>query len=41
MDFVAKSAVQVTVLHLGKILKQGSMDEVRDDPVVLEVYLGH
>ena len=41
MDFVAKIADQVTVLHLGKILKQGSMDEVRDDPVVLEVYLGH
>ena len=41
MDFVAKIADQVTVLHLGKILKQGSMDEVRDDPVVQEVYLGH
>ena len=41
MDFVAKIADQVTVLHLGKILKQGSMDQVRDDPVVQEVYLGH
>ena len=41
MDFVAKIADQVTVLHLGKILKEGSMDEVREDPVVQEVYLGH
>lgn len=41
MDFVAKIADQVTVLHLGKILKEGSMDEVRNDPEVQEVYLGH
>jgi urea transport system ATP-binding protein len=41
MDFVAKIAHTVTVLHLGKILKEGSMDEVRNDPKVKEVYLGH
>ena len=41
MDFVAKIADQVTVLHLGKILKEGSMDEVRADAEVQEVYLGH
>ena len=41
MDFVAKIADQVTVLHLGKILKEGSMEEVRADAVVQEVYLGH
>lgn len=41
MDFVAKIAQRVTVLHLGKILKEGTMDEVRHDPVVQEVYLGH
>jgi len=41
MDFVAKIADQVTVLHLGKILKEGTMDEVQNDPTVQEVYLGH
>jgi urea transport system ATP-binding protein len=41
MDFVAKIADRVTVLHLGKIIKEGTMDEVRNDPMVQEVYLGH
>ncbi len=41
MDFVAKIADRVTVLHLGKILKEGTMDEIRNDPKVQEVYLGH
>ncbi|MEO0796814.1 MAG: urea ABC transporter ATP-binding protein UrtD [Verrucomicrobiota bacterium] len=41
MDFVAKIAQRVTVLHLGKIIKDGTMDEVRNDPLVQEVYLGH
>lgn len=41
MDFVAKIADRVTVLHLGKILMEGTMDEVRGDPKVKEVYLGH
>ena len=41
MDFVAKIAYRVTVLHLGKIIKEGTMEEVRDDPRVKEVYLGH
>ena len=41
MDYVAKIADRVTVLHLGKIIKEGTMDEVRNDPTVQEVYLGH
>ncbi len=41
MDFVAKIADQVTVLHLGKIIMEGTMDEVRNDPKVQDVYLGH
>lgn len=41
MDFVEKIASRVTVLHLGKILKEGTMEEVRNDPIVQEVYLGH
>jgi urea transport system ATP-binding protein len=41
MDFVAKIADRVTVLHLGKILKEGTMEEVRNDATVQDVYLGH
>jgi urea transport system ATP-binding protein len=29
------------VLHLGKILAEGSMEEVRNNPKVIDVYLGH
>lgn len=41
MDFVAKIAKRVTVLHLGKILKEGTMEEVQSDKTVMDVYLGH
>ncbi|MFT5084795.1 MAG: urea transport system ATP-binding protein [Lentisphaeria bacterium] len=41
MDFVAKIADKVTVLHQGKILAAGEMETVQSDPKVIEVYLGH
>ena len=41
MDFVRSIAHKVTVMHQGKILVEGSMDKVHDDPRVKEVYLGH
>jgi urea transport system ATP-binding protein len=41
MEFVKRIAHRVTVLHQGKILKEGSMDAVQSDPKVIEVYLGH
>ena len=41
MGFVETIASKVTVLHLGKIIKEGTMDQVRSDPQVQEVYLGH
>jgi urea transport system ATP-binding protein len=41
MEFVKSIAHRVTVLHQGKILKEGSMDAVQKDPKVIEVYLGH
>lgn len=41
MEFVARIAHKVTVLHQGKILAAGPMNEVQKDPKVVEVYLGH
>jgi urea transport system ATP-binding protein len=40
MEFVRQIARTVTVLHQGSVLCQGDMDEVQNDPRVIEVYLG-
>ena len=40
MDFIARIARTVTVLHEGSVLAEGSMDVVQADPRVIEVYLG-
>lgn len=41
MEFVREIADRVTVMHLGKILAEGSMEMVSADPKVIEVYIGH
>jgi urea transport system ATP-binding protein len=41
MEFVKKIAHKVTVMHQGKILAEGSMEQVQNDERVVEVYLGH
>ena len=41
MKFVEDIAHRVTVLHQGKVLSEGSMERVKNDPKVIEVYLGH
>jgi urea transport system ATP-binding protein len=41
MEFVSRIAHKVTVLHLGKILAEGSMEEIQRNPKVIDVYLGH
>ena len=40
MEFVRSIASQVTVLHEGRVLVEGDMDTVQNDPRVVEVYLG-
>jgi urea transport system ATP-binding protein len=40
MDFVEQLEAPVSVLHMGRMLKQGSISEVRNDPQVQSVYLG-
>jgi urea transport system ATP-binding protein len=40
MDFVSKIARTVTVLSEGSVLAEGPMQTVRNDPRVIEVYLG-
>ena len=40
MEFVKNIAQRVTVLHQGKVLCEGSVQRVHNDPKVQEVYLG-
>ncbi|WP_308718863.1 urea ABC transporter ATP-binding protein UrtD [Komagataeibacter xylinus] len=40
MDFVRALGVDVTVLHEGSVLAEGTLDAVSADPRVIEVYLG-
>ncbi|MHA1112965.1 MAG: ABC transporter ATP-binding protein, partial [Alphaproteobacteria bacterium] len=40
MEFVRQLESRVTVLHEGAVLAEGSMETVRNDPRVVEVYLG-
>jgi urea transport system ATP-binding protein len=41
MQFVESIADTVTVLHQGKLLAEGKMSAVKNDPKVIDVYLGH
>jgi urea transport system ATP-binding protein len=40
MAFLRRFASGVTVLHEGKVLSQGTVEQVQADPIVREVYLG-
>ncbi len=39
MDFVRQVARTVTVLHMGRVLAQGPLEEIEKDPRVVRVYL--
>ena len=41
MDFVKSIANKVTVLHQGKLLAEGNVEEIQNDERVIDVYLGH
>ena len=41
MDFVKSIASKVTVLHQGRLLSEGTIEQVQKDPSVIDVYLGH
>jgi urea transport system ATP-binding protein len=40
MEFIGRIATIVTVLHEGGVLAEGSMDSIKNDERVIEVYLG-
>jgi len=40
MAFIRSLGVRVTVLHEGRVIAEGPMDKVQEDPHVIEVYLG-
>jgi len=40
MDFIRSIANRVSVLHEGRLLAEGKMDEIQNNPEVIEVYLG-
>lgn len=40
MNFVKRFAKTVTVLHAGSVICEGSFEHVKNDPLVIDVYLG-
>ncbi len=40
MNFVAQLDAPVSVMHMGKMLREGTLQEIRNDPQVAAVYLG-
>ncbi|WEL22263.1 ABC transporter ATP-binding protein [Halorhabdus sp. BNX81] len=40
IDFVARIADEVTVLHQGRIFREGPIEDIRADPDVRRIYLG-
>jgi urea transport system ATP-binding protein len=40
MSFVRAIAEKITVMHMGKLLAQGTIEQIENDPAVREAYLG-
>ena len=41
MDVALKVSEFVTMMHNGRIFKEGTPEEIENDPQVQELYLGH
>ena len=41
VDFVSEISDSVSVLNFGKLIASGTYDEVKQNPAVIEAYLGH
>ena len=40
MTFVAQLDAPVSVMHMGRMLKEGTLQEIRNDPQIAAIYLG-
>jgi urea transport system ATP-binding protein len=40
MTFVAQLNAPVSVMHMGRMLREGTLEEIRNDPQIAAVYLG-
>jgi urea transport system ATP-binding protein len=40
MTFVAQLEAPISVMHMGKMLREGTLEEIRNDPQIAAVYLG-
>ncbi len=40
MTTVSQLCHQISVLHKGEVISEGTMEEVADDPLVIDAYLG-
>jgi urea transport system ATP-binding protein len=40
MAFVEQLDAPVSVMHMGKMLREGTLEEIRSDPQIAAVYLG-
>ena len=40
INFIRDLKAPITVLHLGRVLREGTFDEIAETPQVREVYLG-
>jgi len=40
INFIRELKAPITILHLGRLLREGSYDQIAEDPQVREVYLG-
>ena len=40
MTFVAQLNAPVSVMHMGRLMAEGTLEEIRNDPQIAAIYLG-